>query len=139
MSLMKLAMAGRRGVLGAAVAGFPAVVEVVDVAVGELLVGEEDVVGLGGVLEEAAVVAEAVAGHFDGEAGGGEGGEAGVVVEGVVVAEPEDLVGGVGDGRAAVGAAVEEALDVLLGVGEDVDAVGAEGPDLALSGWVAID
>ena len=128
---------GTTGVGRAAKPGLPAAVELLDLTVVHLLVGEHDEIGLGRVAQEVAIEAQAVPAHVHGHPRRGDGGQPGILLQGVEVPEPDHLVGSEGDHP--VPPVVHESPDVLVPVGDYGDAVGAQRPQLAVAVGVAVE
>ncbi len=108
----------------------PALVEVAHFVVGGCLLRLDEEAGRALVRQAAPVGAERVEAHVGGQPDRGDRREARVLLQGVEVAEPQHVLGEVGDGLAAR-AGEEEAPDAPLRVGDDAHPVGPERPDLA--------
>ena len=136
MSRTKLAMAGRWAWGRAAETGLPAAVEVLDLAVVHLLVGQHHEVGLGRIAQEVSVEAQAVFAHVHRQPRRGHRRQPGVLLQRVEVTEPHHLVGRQRQHPAAP--VVDEAADVFALVRHDGHPVGAQRPDFAVAIGVAV-
>ncbi len=117
--------------------GLPTAVELLYLVVGHCLVGQQDEIRLGRVAQEIAVEAQAVFAHVGGHAHRGDGRQSGVLFQWIEVAEPHNLVGGIGHLPAP--AVVDETAYVPAPVGDDAHTVGPQGPDFRFAVFIPLD